>query len=459
MAGIQANGIGSGLDVNALVTQLVTAEAAPLQQRIARHEVQVTTKVSALGSLKGALGAFKTALEPLKSVEVFQARKATSADTKAFTVSADSTAVAGHYEIEVVDLAKAHQLASGAFAGGSSSAVGHGTLTIASGETSFDVTIDEDATSLADIRDAINAASGNTTVRATLLNATDGTRLVLTSTKTGADGAIEVSATGGDGGLDQLAYDPNGTMNLDELEPAQNALIRIAGFDVESSTNVFEDAIDGITITAVAASEGEEVGLDVAFDRNGVQSRITRFVTEYNTMQTALAKLGSYNAETKAGGPLLGDALLRSIQSETRQGLTSTVAGLSGDYTSLASIGITTDASGALKIDTAKLNEALDNDPDAVAQLFGSENGVAARLYDRIESRLATEGDIATRNTRLKNDLEDIQKDKEALTLRMAQIESRYRQQFTALDSLLAQMQSTASYLTQQLGSLPKMGQ
>lgn len=459
MAGIQANGIGSGLDVNSLVAQLVSAEAAPLQQRIARHEVAVTTKVSALGSLKGALSAFKAALEPLRTVEAFQARKATSADTKIFTVSADASAVAGHYDIEVVDLARAHQLASDPFAAGSSSAVGHGTLTLSAGDASFDVTIAEDATTLADIRDAINAAPDNTTVRATLVNGADGTRLVLASTRTGADHAIEVSASGGDGGLGQLTYDPDGTMNLTQLQGAQNARIRIAGYvDVESSTNVFEDAIDGVTITAVASSEGEQVALDVAFDRSGVQSRIQKFVSEYNAMQTSLGKLGNYNAETKSGGPLLGDALLRSIQSETRQGLTSPVAGLSGDYTSLAGIGITTDASGALKIDTATLNEALDSDPDAVAQLFGSEDGVAARLYERLEARLATDGDIATRNTTLTNGLKDIEKDKQALALRLSQIESRYRKQFTALDSLLSQMQSTASYLTQQLGSLQKMG-
>lgn len=463
MAGIQANGIGSGLDINSLVSQLVTAEGTPLQQRITRHEVAVTTQVSALGTLKGALAAFRSALEPLKTEEVFQSRKATSADTSIFTVTADTDAVAGSYDVEVVHLAKAHQLASEPFVGGSSSNVGYGALTISVGDKTFSVTIDQDAATLDDIRNAINSAADNTGVQATLLNTAAGSRLVLTANATGASSAIKVVASGGDGGLDKLSYDPLAppvppAPGLTQLQPAQNAQIRVASFDIESDTNVFANAIDGVTITAVAESEGEEVALDIAFDKSSVQSRIEKFVTEYNSMHTQLAKLGSYNAETKAAGPLLGDSLLRAIESETRRALSNPVTGVSGPYTTLASIGITTSATGALQVDSAKLTKALDEDPQGLAQLFGSEGGVAARLYTQLDDRLKTAGDIEGRNTQLKSELKDIDRDKEAFNLRMAQVEARYRKQFTALDSLLSQMQSTSSYLVQQLANMPKAG-
>ena len=464
MAGIQANGIGSGLDINSLVAQLVTAEGTPLQQRITRHEVAVTTKVSALGTLKGALAAFKSALEPLKSVEAFQARKATSADTKIFTVTADTNAVAGSYDVEVVHLAKAHQLASVPFVGGSSATVGYGSLAISVGDKTFNVTIDQDAATLDDIRNAINSAADNSGVQATLLNTAAGSRLVLTANATGENSVIKIVASGGDGNLNQLSYDPLSppvppAPGLIQLEPAQNAQIRVASFDIESETNVFEDAIDGVTITAVAESDGEEIALNVAFDKSGVQARIQKFVTEYNSMQAQLAKLGSYNAETKEAGPLLGDSLLRAIETEARRAIGNPVSGLTGPYTTLASLSITTNATGALSVDAAKLTKALDADPEGVAELFGSENGVAARMFSQLESRLATTGDIEGRNTRLKGELKDIARDKEAFNLRMAQIETRLRKQFTALDSLLSQMQSTSSYLTQQLASLPKIGE
>lgn len=141
-----------------------------------------------------------------------------------------------------------------------------------------------------------------------------------------------------------------------------------------------------------------------------------------------------------------------------RRGLTNPVSGLTGDYSVLASVGITTTATGALELDTAKLQKALDSDPDAVAHLFGSENGVAARLFAQVDARLASGSDLDTRNTALKRDLDQVADDKEALALRMEQIESRYRKQFTALDSLLAQLQTTSSYLAQQLASVPKAG-
>lgn len=463
MAGIQANGIGSGLDINSLVSQLVTAEGTPLQQRITRHETAVTTKFSALGTLKGALAAFKAALEPLKSVAAFQSRKATSADTKIFTVTADTGAVAGHYNVEVVQLAKAHQLASEPFVGGSSASVGYGSLAISVGDKTFNVTIAQDAATLDDIRNAINSAADNTGVQATLLNTAGGSRLILTANATGAASVIKVVASGGDGNLNKLNYDPLSppvppTPGLTQLEPAQNAQIRVATFDIESETNVFENAIDGVTITAVAESAGQEVGLDVAFDKSTVQTRIQKFVTEYNSMQAVLAKLGSYNAETKEGGPLLGDSLLRAIESETRRALSNPVTGGTSAYTTLASLGITTNATGALSVDATKLTKALDEDPEGVAELFGSDNGVAARMFSQLEDRLATDGDIESRNTRLKSELKDIDRDKQALNLRMAQVEARYRKQFTALDSLLSQMQSTSSYLAQQLANLPKIG-
>ena len=458
MAGIQASGVGSGLDINGLVTQLVSAENASRSAPILRRETAATTTISALGTLKGALSAFKGALTPLRNLEVFSARKATSSDTTRFTATASSKAAAGSYDVEVIRLASAHRLASAPHLTGASTEIGYGSLEITVGEDSFDVEIPQDANTLEDIRDAINSASDNTGVQATLLTGTEGTRLILTSRKTGAEHAIKVVASGGDGGLAALNYDPDGVMNLVEKEQALDASLKISGFPVSSSTNAVDDAIEGVTINLLKAEEGKEFTLDIAFDSASVTTRIQTFVTEYNNMQAQLTKLGNYDAATKTAGPLLGDSLLRSVQQDMRNGLTNPVSGLSGDYTALASIGITTTASGTLELDTAKLSKALADDPDAVAHLFGSENGVAARLYAQVDARLSSGSDLDSRNTTLKRQMDDISREKEALALRMEQVEARYRKQFTALDSLLSQLQSTSSYLSQQLANLPKAG-
>jgi flagellar hook-associated protein 2 len=458
MAGIQASGVGSGLDINSLVSQLVSAENASRSAPILRRETAATTKISALGALKGALSAFKGALTPLRNLDVFSARKATSADTTRLTANASSAAAAGNYDIEVMNLASAHRLASDPYLDGADTEIGYGSLAITVGDESFAVEIAQDANTLEDIRDAINNASDNTGVQATLLNGVEGTRLILTSRKSGAEHAIKVVASGGNGGLANFDYDPSGTMNLVQKDEAKDAQVKISGFLVSSPTNAIDDAIEGVTINLLKAETGVKTTLNVSFDTASVTTRIQSFVTEYNNMQAQLAKLGNYDAASKTAGPLLGDSLLRGIEQDMRRGLTNPVTGLAGDYTVLASVGITTTASGALELDTAKLTKALDSDPDAVAHLFGSENGVAARLYAQVNTRLASGSDLDSRNTSLKRDLDRINDDKEALALRMEQIEERYRKQFTALDSLLSQLQSTSSYLAQQLANVPKAG-
>jgi flagellar hook-associated protein 2 len=458
VAGIQASGVGSGLDINSLVSQLVSAENSSRSAPILRREAAATTKISALGTLKGALGAFKGALTPLRNLDVFSARKATSADTTRFTATADSTAAAGSYDIEVQNLASAHRLASNAYVGGPTTAIGYGSLAISVGDESFNVDIAQDGNTLEDIRDAINNAPDNKGVQATLLTGTEGTRLILTSRKTGAEHAIKIIASGGDGGLAALDYDPSGTMNMVEKDQAKDASVMISGFPVSSSTNVIDDAVEGVTINLLKAEVGVKTTVNISFDSASVTTRIQSFVTEYNNMQSALAKLGSYDAESKTAGPLLGDSLLLGIEQDMRRGLTNPVTGLTGEYKVLASIGITTTASGALELDQAKLTKALDSDPDAVAQLFGSEDGIAARLFEQVDTRLASGSDLDSRNASLKRDLDQIADDKEALALRMEQIEARYRKQFTALDSLLSQLQTTSSYLAQQLANVPKAG-
>ena len=447
---------GGVLDVNSLVSQLISAERASQSAPITRHEVAVTTKISALGSLKGALASFKSALDPLRTTAAFETRTTKLSENGFFTVTADETAVAGHYDVKVVDLAQSQQLASGEFSPGSSANVGYGQLDITFGAESFSVTIPQDGGTLAGIRNAINSSADNPGVQATLLNSSGGARLILTGATSGSSQTITVAASGGDGGLNELV---SGTKKLTQQRGAQDGKITIAGIAVTSTSNVFTDAIDGVTITAKTQTEtGKSIGLDVAVDNTAIAGRIQAFVSAYNNTQSTLTRLGGFNAQTQVAGPLVGDALLRGVQDQIRRDISNPVAGASGSFTTLASIGITSSATGTLEVNSGKLNAAIAADPAAVAQLFGSEDGVAARLFSQLDARLATNGDIQTRSARLDGELEDISSQKARLDLRLAQIESRFRKQFVALDTLLTQSQTTASFLTQQLASLPKIG-
>jgi flagellar hook-associated protein 2 len=458
MAGLSSPGLGSGLDINGLVTQLVAAEKQAPQAQITRAQTSTVTTISALANLKGALGGFNAALDQLKTLDAFMGRTATSDKPEIFTATASSTAAAGVYDIEVLKVASAHQIKSKEFASGAGQAVGTGTLSFTVGDKTFQVAIDAQHNTVAGIRDAINQATDNKDyVRATIINASDGAHLVLSGTASGAAHAITVAQSGGDGGLASLEYNPGLLTHYTEGRPAQDSVVAVAGFTKSSPTNLVTDVIDGITLNLSKADEGEIHTLTVATDKTAVTARIKSFVDQYNSMEKTIAGLRSYEPTTKKAGPLLGDALLRGIESEIRNKLTD-VSGGSGVFRTLASIGITTQKDGTLTLDNAKLGAALDSNYDEVAKLFGSENGVAARLSNAITPRLATGAELDVRTKSLNTKSTALQKQQADLEARMLVVESRYRKQFTALDSLLSNLQNQSTFLTQQLSSISKIG-
>jgi flagellar hook-associated protein 2 len=455
MAGLSSQGLGSGLDIASLVTKLVAAEKAPRQAQITREQTSTVTEISALASLKGAMATFNDALSGLKTQDVFSARSANASDPDVFTANATTTALGGTYDIEVESVASAHQIASKAIVGGASASVGTGTLTIGVGTASFSVAIDDSHKTVAQIRDAINTAADNKgMVRATIVNAADGAHLMLTAQSAGQANAITVAVADATGTLGDLAYGPSDTTHYDEKHQALDAVIYVAGFKHTSASNTFADVIDGVTITARKADDDQTHTLTISNDTNGTTAKIKKFVDAYNALQSQIAQLRSYEPTTKKAGPLLGDALLRGIESDVRNTITSGVAGLTGNYQSLASIGIKTNKDGSLALDTDKLAKALSGDFDGIAKLFGSENGVAARLSTSLTARLADTADINTRTKALNAKSVSLQKSQADLEVRMAEVARRYNQQFNALDSMLSNMQQQSSFLSQQLSQI-----
>lgn len=460
MATIQSPGIGSGLDINALVDKLVAAERMAGDAQLTRRESKATLQISALASLKGTLSSFQDTLEPLKDTDGFTPHSATSSDEDIFTASALTGAATGSYQVEVLALAKSQQLASSPFAS-SGTVVGTGTLTISIGGKSFDIEIDSSSSNLGGIRNAINQATDNSGVQATIINEVNGSRLLLSSAKTGATQTITVTRSGGDGGLDQLVYNPGTLANLTQLQAPQDAHLRVGGltgYDHYSANNAVSGLVDGVTLNLKATTAlNTPVTVDIANDTSAITERVKAFIEGYNALSSKMAQLRSYDATTKTAGPLLGDALLLGIESQLRSDLTNPVSGLSGANL-LSSIGITRQFDGTLELDESQLSEALETDLNSVAAIFGSKGGVAARLSENIGARLATDAGLEARNTSLQKEITKIQDDKAALDARMLLIEDRYRRQFTAMDTLLASLTSTSNYLAQQLENLPTPG-
>ena len=470
MSALSMTGIGSGLDINSIVQASVSAQIEPKRSLLSERESDIDAKISALGKLKSSLSDFQSAVGDLKDASDFQTRSATSGNEDVFTASASTSAASGSYDIEVSNLASAQKLKSGAFAD-STSTVGSGTLDIQMGGSSFSVDVAAGSDSLADVRDAINDAADNPGVSATIVNVDDGaggteSRLLLTSGETGTANELTVTATDDDGnntdgaGLSQLVFDPNGSgvTNMTEQQAAQDAQINIDGMAVTSSTNTITNAIDGVEIDLASADPGTTYALDVSVDEEAITESVQSFVDAYNSLKGTLDDLGSYNAESDDAGPLVGDATLRSVYSEIRQAIGEPVAGAPADKSTLGLLGIETDEYGKMSIDNTALNDTLENDLDALSEVFAGADGIATRLDSRLDGYLQSGGIFESRTDGLQQNLDRISDDQAALDRREVALEERLYEQFNAMDRMVAQLNSTKSSLGQALAGLPGFG-
>jgi flagellar hook-associated protein 2 len=450
---------GANLDVAGLVTKLVAAERAPYETRIGKAEAKLTTEVSALAQLKGAMSSLQSALGTLKTAGEFQTRKVTLQDDEHFAAVATASAAPGSYGVEVRQLAKSAQLGSAAIAGGATALSGTGTLVISLGSSSFSVTLTDADSTLSSLRDSINNATENPGVTAALVTDINGTHLVLSSTQTGASNTLRVTTSGGNGDLSRFVYDPPTTTNMTQLTAAQDSIVVVSGYEIHDPDLEVGGAIEGVTLSLKQAEPGTVTSMGIFIDNAGIRDKVGRFVSAYNVLANQIVKLRAYNPATKVAGPLLGDAMLRGIESQLNRLISDPVSGAgTSSYNTLASLGITRDAAGALKLDNSKLDAAIASEPGAASRLFTAENGIALRMSTYIDARLADTGELAAREATTKARGKDIDSQKQALEARMAVFQARYYKQFTALDSLLTQMQSTSSYLGQQLANLPKSG-
>ncbi|WP_414728782.1 flagellar filament capping protein FliD [Zhongshania aliphaticivorans] len=456
MASVTASGIGSGLDINSIVTQLVQAERAPQETRLASKEALIQARLSAFGSLKSSLTTFQNSLSALKNADTFTKRSATSSDTAVFTATTTAAAAAGTYTVKVEQLAAKHTIASKAYAD-SDAVVGSGVLNFSQNGKSFSVTIADGQDSLSAIRDAVNGASDNTGVAASIVTDSEGAHLVFSSSKTGLANGITVDAqpsASDTGNLSDLSYIA-GNFAMTEKAEAKDSIVVVDGFTLNSASLKFEGMIEGITIDIKTAKPGENLSLTVKHATAAVKKSIEGFVSGYNTLMTTLNDLTAYNPEANTAGLLQGDSATRSVANRIRQEMGTLVSGLDVDLDSLAELGITTIEKGKLKLDATKLTSVLDTDFANVAGVFTGENGYATRLDTLIGNITAGGGILDNRTAGLKQQVERIADQRETLTRRVASIEARYLAQFSALDTLLGQLNATGTFLTQQLDNLP----
>lgn len=388
MASISSPGLGSGIDVASLVSQLVAVEGEGPSLRLDRREAELQARLSAFGTLKGSFSALEISLASLKTAATFQNKSGVSSDTDVLTATTTSAAEAATYDVTVTDLAKQHRLATDTTLAEAkftslTDVVGTGDLTFRFGtgpigsftpnpdKTSKTIEITDG--SLTGIRDAIN--EGDIGVDASVVF--DGThyRLVLSSEDSGAANSLEVSVVDDDldnadaAGLSLLAF--NGTAaHAVETQAALDASLNINGIDVTSASNSLSDSIDGLTLNLVAAGTST---ITVSQDSSTISANIGNFVAKYNALIGTINDLSSFDPDTNQSGVLNGDAVLRGLDTQVRRLTSDPLTGTEGSFTILAEIGITRSADdGTLVLDNTTLGTSIEDDLEGVISLFAA---------------------------------------------------------------------------------------
>ena len=474
---VAVTGTGSGLDIDGLVASLVAAERVPAESRLNAREASITSLSTSFTSAKSAVSDFESAANKLALATTFSQFTTSSSDTTKATISATSAASLGSYQLGVTNLASAQTLASGTFTA-TSDTLGTGTLTIALGTPSYtgstyssfsqtssvDITIDSSNNTLAGVRDAINNAGAG--VNASILKNGDDYQLLLVSEETGLSKSMSITVSDSEGGdaddsgLSRLAFNSSGSQ-LTQYAAGANANFSINGLAVSSASNTVTDVIDGVTLNLLSATSSA-ITIDVKTDTDTIVADVQAFVDKYNAYASLFKDLTKYDATTGTAGALQGDSTARSVMSQIRSELGQSVTGLSGSYTSLADVGISIDKSGVMTFTQSTFKTAFAAAPTEVTGVFASTTvsgtaveGVAEKLETLMEGFLvSTTGIFDSRISSLSNQITAITDDRADLARRMQSLEDRYFAQLNAMDSLLAEVETTGNFLTQQFEAM-----
>ena len=475
---IRALGSASGLDLESLVTQLVKAERITKESRLDDAKKSLDSSLSGYGKLKSAMSRFQDAVKAL-SLDNLNARTATvkqPTDTKTYLeATAKTTAAPGVFDIKVRTLASGSRVESANLAFASSNSVVSttaGELTFGAGGKSFKVDVSANMT-LDQLRQAINSNKDNFGVSANIINAggSVGTKLVLTSTVTGAGN--ELSITNNNAALDGISTVPNstGTAGLTVTKAATDAEAIIDGISTFSKTNTFTNALQDTEFTVQNVTpDGNNATLTIATDKKGTEDKLKAFIDSYNALVTEVESLTRNrvlgpNGKTvvSEGGPLNSDPTVRSMLNMVTGALGRAVGSAEPGLNNLFAVGITMTNNGRLEISSSRigstsgrerLDAALKDNFDGISKLFGNPDGFNATITNLVTQFTQKGGLLDNRETSIKNSLTKNAKDREAYDRYIESYENTLRQRYGALDSQLGQLQGTSAMLSSQLASL-----
>ena len=446
MATISAAGVGSGLDIQSIISQLMEIERQPLQ-RLQFKQGQLEAQISAYGQLSSSLSNFQAAMEKLGSVSALKVFNGTSSNPDVINVTPTSSAELGSFGVEVVRLAENHKMATqesldtDTFGGRRNDA-----LNIQLGsDPANTITVDlRPAKTLSEIRSAINDDPNNPGVTATIIHGDNNNqKLILTADDSGAENALTLSTSG------RINLNAFGFQTLNDIAGDTSLLdaeFTVDGYTITRPGNDISDVISGVTLNLVSEDPGNTHTIAIERDLEAVEEAVQSFATAFNELRASIKSLRA--------GQLEADSSLLSIERRIFSVLNNPATG--GSYSVLSEVGLSIQKDGTMSLDSSDLKAALQSDFDGVAQLFAADGqGYANRLETLADSWLTTGGLIDSREDGLKARVDDLVDRQISFERNLAIVESRYLAKFTALDALVGQLQGTGQFLTNQLAQLP----
>jgi flagellar hook-associated protein 2 len=479
---IQSLGVGSGLDLEGLVRQLLAAERGPKEARLNAREETLEQEISGLGKVKSKLSEFEDAMKALQDGNNLSGRDPVienpSESNEPFTASPGNSAVTGVYDIAITQMARGSRVETtdGAYASSDSVVLttGSADLTFKIGNTGDEFTISVAAgTTLEELRQQINDDENNFGVSANIINtgtAAGGSKLVFTSTITGQDNDLSIVNTNNNAELNTLSTtDAAETATyLTPVLSAQNAVATVDGIRVESDTNKFENTIQNVRFDAKELSDLDDLGnpivsrLNIGFDTELLKENITDFVDKYNALIDEFETLTSYGeTDEDDDGALAGDSMIRGIQQGLSNILGSNVPG--STIGSLFALGIELTADGKLEVGSTdfglgsgskRLDDALNDNFDDIGKIFTGTDGIATRLIAFTEEYTQGSGLIKSREDSISDQQSSLETERETFELRMESLESTLRARYLSLDSTVAGLQNTGNALFTALSGL-----
>lgn len=457
---ISSAGIGSGLNVDDIVTQMVALEKRPLEPLKAKADT-ITSKISTYAEIKSLTDTLNAAASKLARDSAWNGVNISSSSS---AVAGAMTGIAqpGSYSVDVVQLAQSQTAVignNGADKGFAKDAkLGAGMFTLTVGDKSFDIELTGSDT-LTTLATAIN--NKNSGVQATVITNADGTeRLMMRSKNTGTDAKFSIATTATDPASTLASIGDPDQSYYSVSQNAQNAKIKLNNVEVESTSNTFADALPGMSLTVSSVSTSPTL-ITVSADTKAMKESVLAFVNAYNALNDKMSSSTRYEAETSTAGLLQGDSTSVSIQNALRM-LTMGVVKSDGAFTRLSDIGIQMAQGGKLVVDDTKLTSALGNIA-SLKGLFatkpdsqGAGGGIAANFKSFTDGLLAYEGTLNSKKDSLESSLERNADDQQKVLNRAATLETRLRAQYTALDVKMASLNALSSYVEQQVASWNK---